>query len=133
MWISGTFKRNPCPLYPCNWVQPCQGHDGHADEMGDGVIFYQLVLDQTDEGIFRMRSQNPLVSRDMEFTIGRPFLYNGFLMLENDVTAEESEDGMVFSPADDSWKMSFDFDTQQQLTVRLEQNGGTGFFTFLLV
>ena len=73
MWISGTFRRNPCPLPPCNGVgELCQGHaEGHADEMGDSVIFYQLVLDQTDEGLFRVRIQQPWVTWNMEITLGQ--------------------------------------------------------------
>ena len=77
--------------------------------MGDIATFCQIVLHQTDEGLFRVRSQHPLVTRNMEFTLGQPFIYNcrGLEAHNRNVTADHSEDGMVFTPGDGSWKMSF--------------------------
>ena len=69
----------------------------------------------------------------MEFTIGQPIIYDFIFNLEEKVTAEHAEDGMVFIPDDAQWKMSFVFDTQQQLTLRLEKIGLTMTLTYILV
>ena len=91
--------------------------------MGDIANFCQIVLDQTDEGLFRVMSQHQWVTRNMEFTLGQPFIYNcrGLEAHNRNVTADHSEDGMVFTPGDGSWKMSFVFDNiHHQLTLRSE-------------
>ena len=137
MWISGTFRKHPCPVPPCSG-NLCQGHDGHGrvEENGDTATFYQLHLDQTAEGVFRVRSQHPYVGdmdMYMEFTIGQPIIYDFIFNLEEKMTAEHAEDGMVFIPDDAQWKMSFVFDTQQQLTLRLEKFGLTMTLTYILV
>ena len=102
MWTSGIFRKLNCPIPPCDHGL-CQGHVEVGEEE-DITRFNQLILEETNGGTFRVRSQHPTRGNwknFMEFSIGQPFFFHFLWIHMDDGIAESTVDGIVFTPTDD--------------------------------